>query len=61
MAGAKRKPEAEGLFDDDLLRRCLAMTPRQRLMALSRLNAFLDAAMPVKSKRAWEKLKISGF
>jgi len=51
----------DGLVDRDYIRRCLALTPAQRLAEMQRLNDFMIHAMPEESKKAWIKLKEKGF
>ncbi len=57
----KKKKAKDRWVDPDYLKMCLRMTPRERLQALSELNAFLQKAMPEQSKRIWEKLQKKGY
>jgi hypothetical protein len=49
------------LVDKEYIKRCLTLTPEQRLKEMENLNNFLFDAMPQESKQAWERLKKAGF
>ena len=48
-------------IDRDYRKRCLALSPEQRLKELEKLNRFMSEAVPEASKEAWLKLKEKGF
>lgn len=47
--------------DVEQLKAFMALSAEEKLQHLEQLNAFLQQAMPVKCKEAWEKLKQQGF
>ena len=55
------KRNEDSLVDKEYIKRCLALTPEQRLDEMEKLNKFLFDAMPKESKQAWEWLKKAGF
>jgi hypothetical protein len=55
------KNKKASLVDKEYIKRCLTLTPEQRLDEMQKLNDFLFNAMPQESKQAWEKLKKAGF
>ena len=47
-------------YDLDDIRRCLKLSPEERLNRLEQLNIFAQAITPLKAKKIWEKLKSTG-
>ena len=56
MKRTEKQPE----FDHEFLKACLALSAKEKLEYLEELNRFLAAAMPEKSKKAWEELRLRG-
>jgi hypothetical protein len=57
-----RTPDlGSNLVDKEYIKRCLSLSYEERLKELERLNKFIFETMPEDSKKAWERLKKSGY
>ena len=61
MSEEEQKIHDDGLVDLDYIKRCLSLSPEERLREMEELNEFLFNSMPEKSRQAWEKLKREGW
>ncbi|HBU70157.1 MAG TPA: hypothetical protein DEE98_07230 [Elusimicrobia bacterium] len=61
MPAKKANNRGGQLVDKEYIKRCLSLTPEQRLAEMQKLNDFLFNTMPEKSRKAWFKLKEKGF
>jgi hypothetical protein len=53
--------KSDEYFDVEDLKRYMALSAEQKLTYLEEANKFFHEAMPPESKKAWEKLKKSGW
>lgn len=57
----KRRNADRKEFDEDHLRRYMALSPEEKLRGLQEMNAFLAAVTPRKAKKIQEELKKRGW
>ena len=58
--------KSDDIFDNeelemDRIKKFIAMTPERKMECLEEMNKFLNALMPLKSKKIAEKLREEGY